>query len=1177
MARLQVFLLSALFILTSFSGLQQALFSEEEASSLGHPEEVRLVAGNQSHIAWNYTTYDLNIGADIDDLMLVDWWKNPTNRSMYLLTENGDSLRYSPLNNQFALQGDFLFMEVDDNGTLLNEIIIPRRHFYNNLNQIYNAGYQDRYSRGGLESMAVFDHSIIFSGVFQYESVNNQGGHVQQLFDVNFSSGGTTYASAVVFIKVNRTTFLTEDSIIFETSFFGGSYPCKVASVSNSVSNDSSVRFKFRLGHTYRNPNNYCSGIVVNGTTESSMGHSIHFSDFSISIDESFSSINSRTMPRLNYYTSLYDDYVYNTVETFSGIGDDDTHSVVNHEACDAYGNVMRIDNNLTAVACTRPNLQSSSLFSYNHSILLLNVSNSTIWEVSLGERGDSSPATLRMIDGDRLLVMSRCSPNTPCNEYGAISTTDTQMIIDFFSGMNRSIGLTQGIEIIDSAVYSSSLFDDSEVVMHDLWRGPGLIPNINSKGIEFLIGDLDQDSEPDFLDDYPADFTQQRDTDLDGFGDNGSGVLGDDCPEQFGTSHIDKLGCLDSDSDGVSDQGDTFPLNPDQTDDSDSDGYGDNSFGSLGDACPTIYGTSSRNETYGCPDADFDGWADSQDHFPNESSQWKDSDGDGYGDEFNGFEGDDCIITAGTSYVDRFGCLDTDSDGVSDKNDAFPNNPTQTDDRDGDGYGDNQSENATHIDRFPSDTTQWNDTDGDGYGDNQNGNLPDRFPNDPNRWQDSDRDGVADEEDAFPDDATQDTDSDGDGYGDNAAGNRGDTFPNDPDEWDDTDGDDVGNNEDAFPFDPSQTTDADGDGFGDNPRGTGADKFPEDSTQWSDIDGDGYGDNAEGTTPDAFIADPTQWSDIDGDGYGDNPTGRLADAFPNDPTQWEDLDGDGFGDNLSGNNPDPYLFDFDNDGYNDSIDPLPKLASPGDLDNDGVLDENDAFPEDYREWADADGDGEGDNADTDDDNDGWTDTDEVRQGTDPFSSSSQPIDGFEVIIPGTQVSLGAWDLIGIFGGVPVFIWIAIGFATRNGRTARYEEMLRGAQSVEDLEHISGMWEYSLMMRMLGPHQGIRLERLRADLEYEFLGHRRTSTLVDEYDQTEHVEKALPGLEQAVAQEPMETQQPPQSVAVSTNVLTADTAAQRADENGYEWFTMDDGMNFYRTVGSGAEWVKFEN
>jgi len=59
----------------------------------------------------------------------------------------------------------------------------------------------------------------------------------------------------------------------------------------------------------------------------------------------------------------------------------------------------------------------------------------------------------------------------------------------------------------------------------------------------------------------------------------------------------------------------------------------------------------------------------------------------------------------------------------------------------------------------------------------------------------------------------------------------------------------------------------------------------------------------------------------------------------------------------------------------------------------------------------------------------------------------------------------------------------------------------------------------------------------------------------------------------------METEQPiqaAQAVAVSTNIPTADSVAQRSDENGYEWFTTDDGTNFYRTEGSGAEWVKFE-
>ena len=483
----------------------------------------------------------------------------------------------------------------------------------------------------------------------------------------------------------------------------------------------------------------------------------------------------------------------------------------------------------------------------------------------------------------------------------------------------------------------------------------------------------------------------------------------------------------------------------------------------------------------------------------------------------------------------------------------------------------------------FPSDTTQWNDTDGDGHGDNPGGTAADRFPDDPSRWQDSDHDGVADEDDAFPDDATQNADTDGDGYGDDMNGNRGDAFPTDSGEWSDTDADGVGNNADAFPFDPSQTTDADGDGFGDDPRGSGADRFPNDATQWSDIDGDGYGDNAEGTDPDAFIADPTQWSDADGDGYGDNPTGRQADAFPNEPTQWEDQDGDGFGDNQSGANPDPYLFDFDNDGYNDSIDPLPKLASPGDLDNDGTPDTEDAFPEDFREWADSDGDGEGDNADPDDDNDGWADTDELRQGTDPYSGASQPVDSFEIVIPGTQVGLGAWDLIGMFGGIPLFFWIMFGFATRNGRTARFEDELRAAQTRDELEHVALRWEFMLMLRMLGPHQGIRLERLRAELDDRFeaegqnLSHLerheadQTALVVEAMDQDAPIDSTS---DKAVVEIPEASTN---STAESTSAApAASVEAQKTDEQGYEWYTTEDGTNYYRVAESGDEWQPFD-
>ena len=671
------------------------------------------------------------------------------------------------------------------------------------------------------------------------------------------------------------------------------------------------------------------------------------------------------------------------------------------------------------------------------------------------------------------------------------------------------------------------------------------------------LWNDEDNDGFNDLNDEFKFDSTQWSDIDNDGFGDNPAGVNPDSCPSVYGTSNLDMFGCLDNDGDGVSNSGDAFPRDSTQVNDTDQDGYGDSSTGNFSDSCPLTYGTSNRNNTLGCPDMDFDGWADLQDAFANQSSQWDDTDGDGFGDELNGFQGDACPDDYGSSAEDRFGCIDSDGDGWSDEGDDLPAEPTQWKDRDGDGFGDNL--NGTMPDIFPSDGTQWVDADGDNHGDNPYGTEGDWFPFDPTRWQDTDRDGVADEDDEFINDATQWNDSDGDGYGDEANGNRPDTFPDDPDEWMDSDADGLGNNADDFPFDPTQTVDSDGDGMGDNPMGIGADKFPNDPTQWGDIDGDGYGDNATGNNSDAFITDPTQWSDADGDGYGDSPIGRLPDLFPNDPTQWEDADGDGLGDNLTGTDADPYLNDFDNDGYNDSVDPLPKLASPGDLDNDGCLDVDDAFPSDYKECLDFDGDGEGDNADTDDDNDGWADTDEMRRGTDPFSSAETPVDSFEMVVPGTAIGLGAWDLIGIFGGVPLFSWLAFGFATRNARCGRFEEKLNATTNLSELEAVALQWEYSLMMRLLGPHQGIRLERLRADLEDGFAA-QEVAAIPMGFDQTAYVmaedtAKNVPELEP--------TQAPP--------LQMAGTPA----DDGYEWLDAD-GAKWYRVTGSGSEWTKWE-
>ena len=169
-----------------------------------------------------------------------------------------------------------------------------------------------------------------------------------------------------------------------------------------------------------------------------------------------------------------------------------------------------------------------------------------------------------------------------------------------------------------------------------------------------------------------------------------------------------------------------------------------------------------------------------------------------------------------------------------------------------------------------------------------------------------------------------------------------------------------------------------------------------------------------------------TQWNDSDGDGYGDNPNGRNPDLFPDNPTQHADADGDGLGDNQAGTDADPSLNDFDNDGYTDDEDTLPKLASPGDKDNDGVPDDEDAFPDDFRESKDS---VETVKATTPTrtttttDGPTWT---KCAWEWIPYNSASQRSKGSDDG-PGTQVSLGAWDIIGILTGVPLGLWIDLG------------------------------------------------------------------------------------------------------------------------------------------------------
>lgn len=258
---------------------------------------------------------------------------------------------------------------------------------------------------------------------------------------------------------------------------------------------------------------------------------------------------------------------------------------------------------------------------------------------------------------------------------------------------------------------------------------------------------------------------------------------------------------------------------------------------------------------------------------------------------------------------------VDTDGDGSVDSQDDFPEDSTQTEDNDGDGYGDNPEGNEG--DAFPDDPTQWSDADGDGYGDNPDGANADGFPNNADQYRDSDGDGYGDDEgegqDEFPSDPTQWTDSDGDGYGDNSQGTNADSCP-------DTNGFSI--------HDRTGCRDNDGDGWSDPDENwtydaqdcitnelNCADNEPYEGTQWADRDGDSYGDNSSGVRGDAcpstagnstriimktvsggqVLAWTTEAAygcqDTDGDGYAD-----YGDDLPNLKTEYLDLDGDGIG-----------------------------------------------------------------------------------------------------------------------------------------------------------------------------------------------------------------------------------------------------------------------------------------
>jgi len=309
-------------------------------------------------------------------------------------------------------------------------------------------------------------------------------------------------------------------------------------------------------------------------------------------------------------------------------------------------------------------------------------------------------------------------------------------------------------------------------------------------------------------------------------------------------------------------------------------------------------------------------------------------------------------------------------------------------------------------------------DSDQDGIGDNA-----DAFPNDPNETTDSDDDGVGDNADAFPNDPNETTDSDGDGVGDNADQDEDNDGWNNTDEIDcqsdpndansipqDTDGDGIcdpldpvnnlmwSNNSAHFLYvKPDTIANSNIENarpyqieFSANPmaeqnpvvlthicdkeQGHVADvwsafvlgPFPYDIISWhiyntngqsigmfvsndnlkessnltfptvistQDVENQSNGHLEAEVIDSQYYTCEFDYTDTDGDGVLD-----WMDAFPNDANEWEDLDGDGIGNNADS--------DDDGDTCDDQMDWAPLNSSECfDTDGDGIGDNSDLEP----------------------------------------------------------------------------------------------------------------------------------------------------------------------------------------------------------------------------------------
>ena len=387
---------------------------------------------------------------------------------------------------------------------------------------------------------------------------------------------------------------------------------------------------------------------------------------------------------------------------------------------------------------------------------------------------------------------------------------------------------------------------------------------------------------------------------------------------------------------------------------------------------------------------------------------------------------------------------FDTDGDGTPDQEDVFPNDSSESKDNDLDGVGDN-------ADLFDEDPNESGDNDQDGIGDNAD--------------LDDDNDGYADTIDDLPFDNADYIDTDGDGIG-----NLSD---------DDDDGDLLKDFADAFPLDDTK------------PFHNGLLVFSATSSSTTSINGvyqsgSKFSVTMKNSAKIGIQLLKLEFTDSGLNVFASSDDDQLLGGDSRiDP-------GESFGITLtlSASRSNPIVFryfyvnpetgsdevvqtafteigrDSDLDGVKDSLDAFPRNADLfQDSDSDGIDDDADQFPNDRNEYIDSDsdsvgdnsdncpslanpdqlntdGDAEGDVCDLDDDNDGFTDEEELADGTDPLSRFSCRTGCFSFDVdenleakPLTDGLLVIRHLFG-FSGDSLISGAVSGDASRNGSDA---------------------------------------------------------------------------------------------------------------------------------------------